>query len=122
MSFQRNVLIIAALALVLILGLVAYGFLHSSAEQWPPVVGDCPDYWMDKSGAGAECVNTHRLGECNLPTKDSNNAADFNKTPYTGIGGACAKYKWAEQCGVVWDGITSGVANPCDAVDSQIPY
>ena len=38
---------------------------------------------------------------------------NFNNAPYTGTTGACAKYNWANNCGVSWDGITYGVNNPC---------
>jgi hypothetical protein len=113
MSFQQTVLIIAVLVLVVLLIAVATMLHWNAKEQWPPVVGDCPDYWMDLSGNGGECVNTHSLGTCNLPTKGDKNPANFAQSPYVGIGGTCAKYKWASQCDVTWDGITSGVPNPC---------
>jgi hypothetical protein len=38
---------------------------------------------------------------------------DFTKAPYIGAASTCAKYKWANSCNVTWDGITSGVTNPC---------
>ncbi len=41
------------------------------------------------------------------------NAMNFNKMPFTGNEGNCAKYRWATSCNVTWDGITSGVKNPC---------
>ena len=43
-----------------------------------------------------------------------NNAMNFNQQPFTGDNGSCSKYRWATGCGVTWDGITSGVKNPCD--------
>ena len=39
---------------------------------------------------------------------------DFTLAPYNGSDSGCQKYKWATSCGVTWDGITSGVINPCD--------
>jgi hypothetical protein len=42
------------------------------------------------------------------------NTKNFNEYPFTGENGECAKYTWAESCHVIWDGINSGVKNPCD--------
>jgi hypothetical protein len=43
------------------------------------------------------------------------NTMDFTVAPFTGNDGLCAKYNWANKCGVVWDGINSGNAtNPCN--------
>ena len=39
---------------------------------------------------------------------------NFNQSPFTGDNGLCSKYNWATGCGVTWDGITSGISNPCD--------
>jgi hypothetical protein len=39
---------------------------------------------------------------------------NFNLSPFTGDNGDCSKYNWATKCQVTWDGITSGVKNPCD--------
>jgi hypothetical protein len=38
---------------------------------------------------------------------------NFNQSPFNTSNGTCAKYTWATNCGVTWDGITSGVPNPC---------
>lgn len=76
---------------------------------WPPIVGQCPDYWKDASG---KCQNTHHLGKCHAT--DTDNTMDFNQPPFNGANELCEKYKWASACGITWDGITSGVKNPCD--------
>uniref|UniRef100_A0A6C0E3S1 CPW-WPC domain-containing protein n=1 Tax=viral metagenome TaxID=1070528 RepID=A0A6C0E3S1_9ZZZZ len=116
MNFQKIVLTIAIV--LLIITLIFIGFALNKAkqeEQWPPLVGDCPDYWMDLSGNGAMCVNTQSLGKCNIPTEGNKNYMDFTSAAFTGNNSACAKYTWATGCGVTWDGITSGVSNPCAA-------
>ena len=117
MSFQKVVLTVATVALIIIL--VVIGVVLSKAsyeESWPPVVGDCPDYWVDMSGNGEACFNSHSLGRCNIPEKGDkkNNTMNFNQSPFTDSNGTCSKYKWATACKVTWDGITSGVQNPCD--------
>ena len=114
MNFQKIVLTIAIV--VLIIMLVVIGMILSKAsyeEQWPPIVGACPDYWVDMSGNGEACLNTHSLGECNKPTDSDKNTKNFNQAPFNGTDGICAKYKWANKCDVTWDGITYGITNPC---------
>jgi hypothetical protein len=119
MNFQKIVLTVAIIVLIIVLVVIGVTLSKASyAESWPPVIGDCPDYWVDISGNGEGCLNTNSLGRCNIPTKNKNNTMDFNKSPFIGSGGNCAKYKWASSCNITWDGITSGVQNPCD---SQLP-
>lgn len=112
-NFQRTTIIVALVLLILSLMFIAY-VLHTvkNNSKWPPLTGDCPDYWVDLSGNGAQCVNVMDLGTCNTPGKHS--TMNFAQAPYVGVGGMCAKYTWATKCGITWDGITSGVSNPCD--------
>lgn len=115
MNFQKIVLTIATVLLIVIL--VVIGLTLSKAnvdENWPPIVGECPDYWVDMSGNGEACFNSHNLGKCNLPSSNNPNTMNFNQPPFTGANGNCSKYNWATKCGITWDGITSGVKNPCD--------
>ena len=115
MNFQKIVLIMAIVLLIIIL--VAIGVTLSKSrreDNWPPIVGECPDYWVDMSGNGEECLNSNSLGRCNISNGLNKNAMNFNQLPFTGDNGNCSKYRWATSCGVTWDGITSGVKNPCD--------
>ncbi len=115
MHFQKIVLIIATVLLILTLVIIGASLSKASEnETWPPVVGDCPDFWVDMSGNGEACFNSHSLGKCNIPSKGNPNTKNFNEYPFTGENGECAKYTWAESCHVIWDGINSGVKNPCD--------
>lgn len=197
LNFQKSILVIAILIFILVLIVVGTVISKSNKKQtWPPIVGDCPDYWIDLSGNGSACLNVHSLGTCNKPgalfsefpgkdspgnglanytdvsleqckgyclandncfgltygsvlgdssltnhcflkgqgvataAKTANSSMDlfikstdtasmnlmnFNQAPYTGGQGTCNKYKWAQGCNITWDGITSGVPNPCDA-------
>ena len=111
MNFQKIVLIIAIILLIISLVFIGISLSKSkSNEVWPPLIGDCPDYWVDLSGNGSMCVNEKSLGKCNL---SSQNPMDFSKAPFIGENGLCSKYKWATNCDVSWDGITYGVSNPC---------
>ena len=115
-NFQKSVLIFATVLLVISLLIVLYILIknkYSAANQWPPLVSNCPDYWVDSTGNGSNCVNSKGLGTCKNPM-------DFTKAPYIGKTGSCNKYQWATKCGVTWDGITSGVMNPCSTTSNAI--
>jgi hypothetical protein len=96
MNFQKIILVIATLVLILLLVLI--GFTLSEA-----------------------CFNSHKLGKCNLPGDGNanNNTMNFNQSPFNTDTTNCSKYKWATNCQVTWDGITSGVSNPCDTSDTS---
>lgn len=120
MNFQKIVLTIAIIILLIIL--IVIGITLSKAngeEEWPPIVGDCPDYWVDMSGNGEACFNSHSLGRCNIPSKGEKGTMNFNQSPFTDENGDCAKYTWATKCRVTWDGITSGVKNPCHTTTDE---
>lgn len=115
MNFQKTIAVIALILLILLLVWIGASLTKSSSStSWPPIVGDCPDYWLDMSGSGQSCFNSKRLGTCNLPSKGNPNTMNFSVNPFSSSNGECAKYKWAKACGVTWDGITSGVSNPCN--------
>jgi hypothetical protein len=109
-AFQKIVLTVAVVFLLICLIVISILLIRNKKHQlWPPLIGDCPDYWMDMSGNGAKCVNVKNLGTCG--TKEM----DFTVSPYSGSGGNCQKYNWAAGCNVSWDGITYGTQySPCD--------
>lgn len=120
MTFQKIVLVIAIILLIISLIFIAIAMNNAkSDETWPPVIGDCPDYWVDLSGNGGACVNKMSLGTCNIPSEGNMNPMDFSQPPFTGDNSSCAKYTWARGCNVTWDGINSGVQNPCSQNDSS---
>jgi hypothetical protein len=115
MVFQKLVLTIATILLIVILVIIGISLSNSKVDDnWPPIIGECPDYWVDMSGNGEACFNAHSLGRCNLPTQGNKNTMNFNQFPFTGSNSSCSKYNWATACEVTWDGITSGVKKPCD--------
>ena len=115
MIFQKMVLTAAIVILIIMLVIIGMSLSKASYEDTgPPIVGDCPDYWVDMSGNGEACLNSHSLGRCNVPTEGENGTMNFNQSPFTGDNGTCSKYNWATGCKVTWDGITSGISNPCD--------
>ena len=115
LSFQRIVIIICLVVMVLILMGVAYMLYYSKSKiPWPPATASCPDYWLDSNDLpGQQCKpNLKRDNAGNIT-----DAIDFTVAPYIGSGGACAKYQWATTNGnnIAWDGVTYGVANPCNS-------
>jgi hypothetical protein len=113
-GFQKFVLISAIIILIIALVFIGITLTYSKEQQWPPMVPECPDYWiMDGSGNNSTCINMKDLGTCPPKNGDKHLKMDFNDPVFTGSNGTCAKYTWAKKCGISWDGITYGVNNPC---------
>ena len=120
-NFQRTTLMIAGIVLLICILLVSFLLVGSSNSQvWPPLIPSCPDYWIDLSGNGGACVNPKGLGICNNSNYDENFYMNFTIAPYIGSNGNCAKYQWATNCKLSWDGITYGVGNPCDPSSNTV--
>lgn len=109
-SFQNIVMIVAAVLLVLALIFIGVSLYNNKKNAvFPPVVADCPDYWLDMSEGNAKnCVNAKSLGSCDTKSMD------FSGSFWTGSDGLCHKYKWARQCNLTWDGVTNA-SNPCSS-------
>ena len=106
--FQRIVLIIAAVILILtlaVLGILLYN--KSVSSMWPPETGGCPDYYTATSNN--ICQNIIQL-----PVSNSNcNTGDFSSSIWQGKAGNARKCNWAKECGVSWDGITNATPPVC---------
>jgi hypothetical protein len=105
MTFQKIVLIIATIMLIFMMMIFGYA-LHNNkdTEKYPPVQGQCPDYWTverEKDGTSV-CINSQNLGESNCQKK-----MNFQQGAFLGPHGECNKQKWATTCKVTWDGITN---------------
>ena len=119
-SFQKIVIISAIVILIISLIFISFALVYSHQNvSWPPNVGDCPDYWIDTSGNGENCVNVKNLGTCKPTSGTKHLTMNFNIAPYIGANGNCAKYTWANNCGLAWDGINYGVKNPCAGPSSS---
>lgn len=107
MNFQYTVLMISGIILLLALSFIAYSLYHlHSNRKYPPVVGDCPDYWESvEEGGKAICKNSKKLGTCG-------DKMDFSGPQFVGDDGICNKSKWAKSCKLSWDGITN-VSDVC---------
>ncbi len=104
MTFQKVVLIIALI--LLILALVIIGVLIKSAQEsskFPPEISKCPDYFKVQLQDGKiHCTNPLGLGSC----------AD-GLTPMVGddMDTITQNCRLAKGCGATWDGVTSSTAN-----------
>ena len=113
--FQKIILIIAIIILIVALFLIGISIRSAKRNTtWPPVIPNCPDYWfIDGSGNNIKCINKRNLGTCKPSSGTKHLTMDFNVPPYIGSNGNCAKYTWANNCGLAWDGINYGINNPC---------
>ena len=90
MGFQTIVLVVSIIVLIIILVIIGITLSKASyEEQWPPVVGECPDYWVDMSGNGEECFNSHSLGRCNVPSEGEKGTMNFNQSPAKESASSC---------------------------------
>jgi hypothetical protein len=100
-SFQKTLILIAVIVLLLALSFISLMLYNTKKDNWPPIVPQCPDWWKAETDPSGKliCKNVQNLGTCSenyIPTGDK-----------------CESYKWANGCGISWDGITYGVDNPC---------
>ena len=114
-GFQKIVLFAAVIILIITLVVIGIALSYAKNEEnWPPMIPECPDYWIiDGSGNNTRCINVKDLGTCPPQSGKKHLNMNFNIPAFTGSNGNCAKYTWAQNCGISWDGITYGVSNPC---------
>jgi hypothetical protein len=113
-AFQKFVLFSAIIVLIIALVFIGISLTYAKKKDWPPMTPACPDYWeIDGSGDNATCVNVKDLGTCKSQPGQDHLTMNFNTSAFTGTNSSCAKYTWATNCGVSWDGITYGINNPC---------
>ena len=122
MNFQKIVLTIATVILIIFLLIVGYMlYKNKYSSDFPPIISDCPDYWLDMSGndlSGNEisspyCYNIKNLGKGGCEKK-----MDFSTSFWTSNDGLCKKQKWANQCNLTWDGVTNN-NNACSSTSES---
>ena len=115
-NFQGIVLMVTGGLFVISIILIIVFLSYSKSEiDWPPIVSDCPDFWLDTSGNNT-CVNVHSLGTGLTPTGDSKFfSQDFSSMD------DCSKYNWSNEHNIWWDGINYGYGktDPCTPDNSQ---
>ena len=128
-SFYRIVITVALIALI---GSLTYvGMLmkyHKNKNTtYPPVASSCPDFWTVSSTDQTKCDipkpdasgiqnvgsiysgTALQLNSTNTPGLDTqaNNIKFSDATWGVGSAATCKKQKWANQYGLVWDGISN---------------
>jgi len=116
MGFQKIVLIIALVILTFCIIFISSMISSTQANRkWPPEVATCPPYFgVEKSNTNPGKLKCQLVPNGPVPGSGVANCKLFELangiTPTTD----CQKCKWANQCGIQWDGITS--AN-CSKID-----
>ena len=117
MTFQSIVMTISTIILIIALCLIGLSLYRQKYKSdYPPVIANCPDYWIDKSdsGNGSKCnipnfSETDRekyLGIQSQCMPKDDNGVDFSIPYYSGADGLCNKAKWAKSCNLTWDGVS----------------
>tara|TARA_B100001142_G_C14348069_1_gene660843 strand:+ start:6832 stop:7191 length:360 start_codon:yes stop_codon:yes gene_type:complete len=113
-AFQNNVVRIATIVFIAFMALVSLMLLLAKEnQQFPPMYPTCPDYYDLKSENGPKCEvkfpgmisASSSGGEPEMPC----NKLDLTNEAYKGweTQQLKNKRKWAEACGVTWDGVTN---------------
>jgi len=133
LGFYSIVVIIAIIILILLLTYV--GILMSrksySNQEFPPTQNTCPDYWNLNSSSNNVCripsiggkntgdtynsegINSLSLSGTGRSTtyglNSEKTSIDFSNASWssTGITTTCAKKRWADIHGIIWDGVTN---------------
>ena len=118
-GFEKKVLIIAGIILVVSLVLVLIFILMSKGNQkYPPVESECPDYWElgqnPTQGANQKlvCKNVKGLGE-GWSGQSTEETIDPDSREFQGVDGLCNKQNWARQHNVTWEGVTEPTKDAC---------
>ena len=98
-NFQKTVIIVATIALIVLLTIIGITlYSHKTNVKYPPVVSKCPDYWEI---SGNKCINVKNLGN------NCGKSFDYTSNKFKGSKGDCAKAKFARNCDITWQGITT---------------
>ena len=100
-------MLIAGILLIILFVLIGISYNHANSKaSWPPLISNCPDYFIDVNGDGTDCYNAKNLG-----INVSNNINFKDDYP-----SSCDKYSYCNQHQLTWDGITYGYGkiNPCE--------
>lgn len=107
MGPTQKIISIFMLLMILILSIIVYNETSRNMKdvEFPPFVSNCPDFWTES--LDGKCMNEHNLG--NSPVMAF---VDPSNVAWEGAIGNCNKYKWANENGLTWDGITN--MDSCD--------
>ena len=112
MGFQKIVLYVAVVILIISLIFIAISLYSSNNNLYPPVASKCPDYWnVSGDGDNVSCDNIKGLGDstCHDPINPGTKFPETND-----VSSFCQKFNWADNCNLTWNGVTnSPLINEC---------
>ena len=100
MDFKKLVILIMFSFLVIIFSFLTYTLYNAKHKYvYAPEISKCPDFFdIQKNNNKLSCYNKKKLGNCK--NKIHFTEDDFGNTLKD-------KNKWANSCGLTWDGITN---------------
>jgi hypothetical protein len=109
-NFQSMVITIATIILMICLFFIGISlYKNKQSYQYPPVVANCPDYWLDEStDITKKCTNVKGLGNKNCPK-----TFDISAPFWSSDRGFCLKKNMAKKCDITWDGVTNNNSMIC---------
>ena len=124
-SFYSIVVLIAVIILMLTLIWLGIEITKAKEEKdFPPSRPMCPDYWKQLNATTCEIPTSRHpnnkgiftddgtgliIGSDNTPGWLGNNEIDMTDAgrKTEGVGDVCAKRSWANEFGIVWDGVSN---------------
>lgn len=101
-NFQKIVIIIAIILLILALAFIATAISNEkNLQDFPPVIAECPDYWRHDVNEN-KCINERELGE----EINGSKLTDFSINDPR-ITSMCNKRLSMDEYRLSWDGITN---------------
>ena len=111
-NFQKKALGVALLILTFCIAVMSYANFKNQAIEFPPLINDCPDYFVHDPDAagGATCTATSGVYSA-TDSRFITLTGDFLPTNANSM---CKKKAWAQENAVTWDGITNDISlSPC---------
>jgi len=108
MGFYKSLLIGTIASLIIVLAIMGVILANQNKTiVYPPEINNCPDYYT--VSASNNCVLNSTIYSTVDPTCSNKNFSEniYNANGTGPLSGLCEKKKWANNCGVTWDGITN---------------
>jgi hypothetical protein len=107
MGFYKNLLMFTLTSLIIILAILGVIMANSEVIGYETEVSSCPDYYKNTS-TDACSINVDIYSATTSSCTNPSFTSDMYKIGGTGAtSGLGRKKKWAQDCGVAWQGITN---------------
>ena len=109
MNFYKTVCIVALVILVISLAFIGSAMAGSTKKMaFPPNISKCPDgYYVDYDETNDVMICKNDSATTSGCGEQTFIDASFNNPGIGPTSGACKKKRWAQNCGVDWDGLTN---------------